>query len=364
MRAGIFLPGPLPGPIEVFQGDAASIGRAMGSRPRKPDFVPDWRSRFEFALACRSVVAAVAPEAVAKADAAARAGGFDRDEFVTWFFTHHAVTPVSPEACLGVCVSDTATVDGSPLAARNYHWTTADAPWRCLRSVRRSGARFASAGYTHHWAGMSDAMNSAGLFVAIHAVRPAPTTEPGITWHIAMDLVLETCATAREAADLLSSFPHIRPFCYMVADAGGDAVSVEAAPSRVAVRHAQGGLLVVSNHFSDASWRPGSPGQASPTSLARFEAALAFLRSRVGSVDDAAAAALLADHGSGICLGSHARSSPDQVPYRSAPGGEEWATLWGIIARPRERALAVSPGPPCRTPFYRLGATDLGFSPI
>ncbi|MBV9833315.1 MAG: hypothetical protein JO055_02840 [Alphaproteobacteria bacterium] len=116
---------------------------------------------------------------------------------------------------------------------------------RILIAAQPKGVH-ASIGFCERFTGRVDGMNEHGLCVGLHMVNPR-NAEPGLVCMLIVRIVLDQCATTREAISLLRRLPHGQPFNYSLIDASGAAAVVEAAPSVVAVR--EGDQLGCANHF-------------------------------------------------------------------------------------------------------------------
>lgn len=208
-------------------------------------------------------------------------------------------------------------------------------------------------------AGRTDGLNSAGLFVSLHTVRARPPErrKPGLFCVHLVRVVLETCRTAREAADRLRAMPHLSPFNYFLADEK-DMLVVECHPERTALREAEDGILACANHYahpemSDLMY------VAPPSSVARMEfleegaktllspgdALGDELAEEPGDGFRAAATAARVDSGLAALMGDHS------VPVCGHT--ETMSTLWSVIARPAERRVNYCLGAPCRNPYSR-----------
>jgi hypothetical protein len=76
------------------------------------------------------------------------------------------------------------------------------------------------------------------------------TWKPGLVCILLVRMVLDQCATTREAIGLLRRVPHGTGFNYSLLDAGGAAAVVEASPaSPAALAVREGEQLACSNHF-------------------------------------------------------------------------------------------------------------------
>ena len=109
---------------------------------------------------------------------------------------------------------------------------------------------YASVGTSEMLTGRLDGMNEHGLCVGLHQVSQR-TWRPGLVCILIVRIVLDQCATMREAVALLRRIPHGLSFNYSLMDAGGSAAVVEASPAAVVVR--EGGQLACSNHFLSPS---------------------------------------------------------------------------------------------------------------
>src|SRR3954447_1179174 len=112
---------------------------------------------------------------------------------------------------------------------------------------------YASIGGSHQLTGRLDGMNEHGLAIGLHLVKVRPRS-PGLNSALLVRRVLDSCATAAEAIDLLRRLPHAMQYNYSLLDAGGVAAVVEASPGAVAVR--TGGWLACTNHFLSPLLRP------------------------------------------------------------------------------------------------------------
>ena len=116
---------------------------------------------------------------------------------------------------------------------------------RILVAVQAKGVH-ASIGFSDRFTGRVDGMNEHGLCVGLHMVSER-TWKPGLVCILLVRMVLDQCATTREAVALLRRVPHGTGFNYSLLDAGGAAAVVEASPAALDVR--EGNRLACTNHF-------------------------------------------------------------------------------------------------------------------
>jgi len=130
---------------------------------------------------------------------------------------------------------------------------------RMLVATQAKGVN-ASIGFSDRFTGRVDGMNEHGLCVGLHMVSER-TWKPGLVCILIVRMVLDQCATTREALALLRRVPHGLGFNYSLLDAGGAAAVVEASPAAIDVR--EGGQLACTNHFQSPalqSYNRRNPG--------------------------------------------------------------------------------------------------------
>jgi predicted choloylglycine hydrolase len=130
------------------------------------------------------------------------------------------------------------------LYGRNYDYDVGHYD-RILVAIQPRGVN-ASIGFSDRFTGRLDGMNEHGLCVGLHQVNNG-AWQPGLACILIVRMVLDQCATTRDAIALLRRIPHGGGYNYSLMDGGGTAAVVEAAPAAVAVR--EGEQLGCSNHF-------------------------------------------------------------------------------------------------------------------
>ena len=139
--------------------------------------------------------------------------------------------------------------------ARNYDYNVRRYD-RTLIAVQAKGSH-ASIGFSERFTGRLDGMNEHGLCVGLHFVNEK-IWRPGLVCTLIVRIVLDQCATTKEAIALLRRLPHGLGFNYSLMDAAGEAAVVEAAPDGIAVR--QGEWLACTNHFQSDELQPKNRG--------------------------------------------------------------------------------------------------------
>ncbi len=136
---------------------------------------------------------------------------------------------------------------------------------------------YASIGFTDRITGRDDGMNEHGLCVGLHHVNEM-NWQPGLVCILIVRIVLDQCATTREAVDLLKRLPHGLGFNYSLLDANHNSAVVEASPTGVAVR--LGSNLFCTNHFQSNELK--SENRRNPSSIHRLAALEAWRPPTVG----------------------------------------------------------------------------------
>jgi predicted choloylglycine hydrolase len=121
----------------------------------------------------------------------------------------------------------------SGIYARNYDFHPLYFDGR-LAMVNPVGA-LASVGFSEFEVGRLDGMNEKGLVAGLHFVAREKNRE-GLFCGTITRIVLDRCATVREAVDLLRELPHAQSYNYSLMDRSGMSAVVEASPKAVAVR--------------------------------------------------------------------------------------------------------------------------------
>jgi hypothetical protein len=123
---------------------------------------------------------------------------------------------------------------------------------------------------------------------------------------------------------------------YLITDASGEAIAVEATPEGVNVRESEGGYIIATNHRVRGD-------EDRPRSQLRYRRVEELLDGKNGEVHEKDVEGILQDHTGNICSGEHCGNK-----------GTAWGTIWSLIAHPSERRLRIAPGHPCETSYYPL----------
>jgi predicted choloylglycine hydrolase len=154
---------------------------------------------------------------------------------------------------MGAC----SAVMSSGVYGRNYDFRPRHYGAR-FAAVAASGSH-ASIGSSEILTGRLDGMNDRGLVIGLHLVRMSPRL-PGLSCVLIVRIILDQCASTKEAVAMLRRLPHAMQYNYSLLDADGVAAVVEAVPGSVAVR--TGPWLACTNHFQSPLLRPLNRGAA------------------------------------------------------------------------------------------------------
>src|SRR5579872_5361713 len=197
-------------------------------------------------------------------------------------------------------------------------------------------------------------LNAAGLGLVTNAlVTDTDVGTPGLPYHVLLRAILD-CATVTEALKVLQAGPRSSSANYLIAQASGAALNVEAAPgdfTRLYPLFPDQGLLLHTNHFLSPRLHPVDVSLwAMPDSAVRLQ------RLRAGATRSATLAgfrALLADHADhpfSIC------SHPDPHDHPL----EQGATIASVLMDLNARRLWLATGNPCQAPYEEQDVSWLG----
>ncbi len=195
-------------------------------------------------------------------------------------------------------------------------------------------------------------MNSAGVALATNAlVSAADRGAPGVPYHVMLRSILDA-ETVSDGLAALGRGARASSANYLLADADGVALDVEAAPgdhAQLFVGYPEDDLVLHANHFQN----PGFGGSdvslvAMPDSPFRMARVRGLTAAHAGPLDVGFWTAALGDHAMfphGVCC------HPDP---RATLAPERYATIMALVMDPAEKTLWLAPGSPCSTPFERL----------
>ena len=260
----------------------------------------------------------------------------------------------APGECTTIAALPAVTDSGHTMLAQNWDWLPHSAETLVVLEAEQDvGPRYV----TVVEAGLlaKAGMNSNGVGVATNALISADDAgEAGVPYHVTLRGLLDAenlpAALASMQRCVRSSSAN-----YLLAQAGGQAVDVEAQPgdhSRLSLIEPDEGVLVHANHFV------GTPGVTdvglwwSPDSPFRYLRVRELLRRREGSVSVAGLQTVLTDHANhpvGVCAHADPREKP----------ADQSQTAASLIMDLDERILWLADGTPCTAGYRRLDYAEL-----
>ena len=260
----------------------------------------------------------------------------------------------APGECTAIAALPAVTDSGHTILAQNWDWLPHSAETLVVLEAEQDvGPRYV----TVVEAGLlaKAGMNSKGVGVATNALISADDAgDVGVPYHVILRGLLDAenlpAALASLERCVRSSSAN-----YLLAQAGGQAVDVEAQPgdhSRLSLIEPDDGVLVHTNNFV------GTPGVTdvglwwTPDSPFRHMRVRELLRRREGAVSVAGLQTILADHANhpvGVCAHADLREKPT----------DQGATAASLIMDLDERVLWLADGTPCTAGYRRLDYAEL-----
>lgn len=295
---------------------ALMAGLGIELPPPRPDMA-------KLANECEAISNEHTPELIEEMHAFADAAHFPYDAFQTLVLT--APLQQTMPSCSVVAVMPERSANGKLMVGRNYDFAY-DLSWEAATTYHT----YPDKGYSHIgncdiWIGREDGINQAGLFVAMSATF-IPGIQAGLPFWFIVRRLLESCATVEEALAWIQAVPHSQSRNYMLADSSR-AVVVEASINGCRVREPEDGVLVMTNH-------PMHPDFSARVAFTPDDSTMRYDRLRCltdSGVTLEAMQAALNDRQSRVC--AHFQHD-----------GQEYGTIWSVIAWPEERRLALAPG--------------------
>ena len=231
-------------------------GRALALRgkfiARQPTFAVS-EERRAFARGCLPAYREYFPEILEEIRGIAEGQGADSDDFATFLFSMYAYG-------FGHCTCFAYADENSAMLGRNSDFLTSleGLYMNCLYAVDGSRAFNAN---TTAFAEVEDGMNECGLAAGLTFVYPEERGF-GLNAGMLVRLILEKCATAREALGLLCAVPSAPQHTITVADGSGDIFVAECSPRKISIVRAEEGkrfVVAANNFFSEEMRGHGSP---------------------------------------------------------------------------------------------------------
>lgn len=105
---------------------------------------------------------------------------------------------------------------------------------------------YASVGFSQQIIGRLDGMNEKGLVIGLHFINRMHSQEGFIATTI-VRMILDQCASTKEAVELITKVPHGFCYNYSITDVSGNSAIVEASPQQQIIKYTH--PLICTNHF-------------------------------------------------------------------------------------------------------------------
>jgi predicted choloylglycine hydrolase len=291
----------------------------------------------------------------------AQGAGLDIDSiWMTLFVEQNAMAGLRVPACTSIALQPERTTFNEPAICRNFDLPPETRSFNALRRDRPAG-RYASLSLTFpQLPGSHTGINERGLAISYNLGYPCDKGPCRASVTLIVQEVLERCRCVDEAADLIARSPHSGGALLTLADETGRIAVVELTGGRTAVRPADAGAVVSTNHYVADATRPmdtAFSAHAWPwqhrgwywigeNSQARRDRANHLLATR-SRWDLDGLISILADHGDD----GH---GTDMTICRHPPPYE---TTFAAILLPARREILLAPGQACCRPFVRRPLT-------
>jgi hypothetical protein len=262
---------------------------------------------------------------------------------MTLLLLHEEV--VHMEHCTAFGATGAGTKDGKALVAQNWDWNSHLYPWSGMLRLQTTTMP-ATVTYTFPGLWASAGINEHGLSLVWTGAGYTPKIAPrtGIPTYALIAGIL-TRRSAREAIELIKNSPLAGHFIFLIADAGGEVLLVEAVAGQVAVEKCQD-VIGRANHFECPAICKASRQQLPPVtprlnSPPRRERLTELLSKYHGRIDAAVAQKVLRDHGA---PGTKPGYTICQHPVGDSPG----MTIDSFYMLPAKREFWIARGYACR----------------
>ena len=195
--------------------------------------------------------------------------------------------------------------------------------------------KFAYVSQSDVFIGRCDGVNETGLAIAMSFVN-GTQIRPGITFHLIIRKVLETCRTVADAIALIQSTQVASANNFLIADAAGNMAVVESAPQGTEVRQpaANETFLCITNQFQHPKMQAFDQGGIGWCRSAERYQHLGDRLSQYPQIDMEIAQAILS-------------TAPVCLDLRR----EQFGTLWSVVANLKTLAIARAEGKPKPTNY-------------
>ena len=251
--------------------------------------------------------------------------------------------------CTSLAIEADRSASGRSLVAQNWDWIEYLQPGTIILQVERpDGPNYVSVVEAGLLAKVS--LTASGIALGINTlVSSLDGPDSGVPFHFAIRAVLDAPNIAG-AVEILAAIPRASSGNYILSEASGAILNVEASPggpANLSVQVSTAGHLVHANHFLE----PVAGGYdlasvAMSDSYVRYGRVQRALTEHRGLLDEDAITQALSDHA----------EFPNSVcchPDRNEEPSKRWKTLASVVLDPRAGCLSIAAGPPCESSWSR-----------
>ncbi len=324
-----------------LRGSHYKIGLRLGEiLKEEPGYPPKYpREVLEKSRAYEEKVKIYAPDLLDEFQGIADSLGIDYYVPVTLEASPYRFQATS---CLVMAISSEHSESGVSVLARNHEWMEKDSENLRLCYTRPDG-KLKSLGFTFSWPLVSryGGINEAGLSLSSTSAT-FENTGPGIMLNLATRWVLDTCKTAREAAEYLEKMPKVWGETYIMIDKENTIAKVEAHRKKTKVTFTDSGFDFNSLLYDSPEMQQYMSKERIGSCIEYASARRAFLNhwflQNKGKITDDLIINALKNHEHKMC-------------YHGLEGLE---ICWSYILKIGEPKALVCAGRPCRNKFTEV----------
>jgi predicted choloylglycine hydrolase len=249
----------------------------------------------------------------------------------------YALTVGRSPGCTVFVIPGQYTANGTTIFARNYDATPSFVGFTLFRTYPKNHLSHMGCCFDL-LVGREDGINEAGVAIAVTGVHGVYTDKPGVWDHIPVRAVLDQCTSTDEAVSLLTKLPHLWTKNFIVADTKGEIAIIEAAQD-VSVRHLEGGIGVITNHFVSPSMQSyNHPDKQMHKTHHRYATIQAWFHRKSRPIHTDQVKRMLKNPVTGVC-------SKKPGTARDHP----FLTIWSWVSQLGHRGFEMAKGKPVST---------------
>jgi isopenicillin-N N-acyltransferase-like protein len=313
------------------------------------DFVGlDWDHARKMGAAYAGPIERYAPDLLAEMEGVAAGSGFAFDEILALNARSEiALSARMVDGCTAFAAFGTATTNGEVLLCQNWDWRASQREAFVVLEIEREdgpsitmlteGGIIGKIGY-----------NTAGLGVCLNALVTDQLRDDGVPLHVVLRRILES-KNLGDAIEAVANGPVASAANYLIAQAGAEAVDIEAVPSDFDVLLPERDVLCHTNHICSvrlAGVRDLGK-HVLPDSYPRLARVRRLVEGRRGGITAESCMEILRDGANG----------PDAISRREDPKdpeGKRLQTVFSVIMNLTERTACITDGPPDAADYIPL----------